>query len=124
MTDFLRSGNTGNLFRLAVIRAVDFGLGLAVAVADASAGQHITNVLPVVDDALRGDDSLLVDQEGERGGEDLVLFGNGEIVLSKDREERPDFRAPLPCRLQVAVIDDQDLRVGRIGNPSYCGEPI
>src|SRR5260370_4224969 len=119
MTDLLWSGNGWKHFRFVVVRVVGFGFGVPVALADALARQDITNVLPVVDDALRGDDSLLVDQEGERGGEDLVLFGNGEIVLSKDREERPDFRAPLPCRLQVPVIHAQALRVRRIGNPSY-----
>src|SRR5713101_7545353 len=98
MTDLLRSGNTGKLFRLAVIGAVGFSFGLPVALADTLARQDITNVLPAVDDAFGSNDSLLVDQEGERGGEDLVLFGDREFVLSEDGEACPDFRAPLAGR--------------------------
>jgi hypothetical protein len=53
-------------------------------------------VLPVVDDALRGDDALLVDQKSERGGEDLISFGDAEAVLGEYRNACSAFLAPLP----------------------------
>src|SRR3954451_12039 len=64
MADLLRIGNGRRLFGLAALRRIGTGFGVADPLSDARSGQHVTNVLAAVDDALRGDDTLLVDQEG------------------------------------------------------------
>jgi len=69
--------------------------------------QDITNVLPVVDDALRGNHAFRVDEESEGGGEDLILFGNAEHFLGEYREASLQFCAPLSRCFEVAIVDDR-----------------
>src|SRR5438105_2443509 len=69
---------TGNgmgkgFFRLGSFCSGRFTFGLAVFRAVAGAGQDITDLLFVADDAFRRDHAFFVDEKGEGRGEGLVL---------------------------------------------------
>src|ERR1700687_1188585 len=107
------------IYRIGSFRPVGFEFRLPVRLSQLSlsrvgrgrAGQDVTNVLPVVDYAFGSDDAFLVDQESERGGEDLVALRDAKAVLGEHREARPGFLGPPSRCFELAVVNDHDLAV-------------
>src|SRR5439155_14801783 len=80
----------------------------------AGAAQDEGNVLLIVDDALGGDPTLLVNQEGKRRGVNLVLPRDAELLLHQHWKTRVDLAGPAADRLRGAVVDHQHLRLAAV----------
>jgi len=62
-----------------------------------------------VDDAFRLDHPGLVDQKGERRRENLIAFGQTELLLQQHGKTGLDLGGPLARRLQVAAVHRKHL---------------
>src|SRR3990172_8366889 len=110
MGHLLTGNGTGNrFFGIGSFCPVGLRVNVVLLGPAAGVGEDVGEVLAGADDALRGDNALLVDEEGEGGGEDLVALGEAELFLGEDGEAGAGFGGP-PARLVgLAVIDDEDL---------------
>src|SRR5215471_19314068 len=100
MRHLLRGNRTWGLTPFASIRFRFNGVLLRPL---AGAGEDIREVLPAADESLRRDDPLLIDEEREGGGEDLVALREAESLLDEHGEAGARLRGPPARRFRVAI---------------------